>query len=74
MLLGLSLLVVVWFLFTQDAKEWSMLSIGPSVLGLPFYLAGFYMKDAVVDIRHFNKWYISVAFTVLVSLRFTMGK
>lgn len=64
-LLGLSLLVVVWFLFTQDAKEWSMLSIGPSVLGLPFYLAGFYMKDAVIDIRHFNKWYISVAFTVL---------
>lgn len=66
-LIGLSLIVMALFLLTQNAKSWSILSIGPSVLGLPFYLAGFYMKNTVVDIRHFNKWYISVA-TVILSI------
>ncbi len=73
-LIGLSLLVMALFLLTQDDKTWSVLSIGPSVLGLPFYLTGFYMKDAVVDIRHFNKWYMSVAAVVLSILALYNGQ
>ncbi len=73
-LIGLSLFVMLWFLFTQDAKNWSVLSIGSSVLGLPFYLAGFYMKNAVVDIRHFNKWYMWVAAIVLSILALYNGQ
>lgn len=60
-LISFSVICMIALNFTQGAKIWSILSIGSSVMGLPFYLLGYYLKDIITDVRHFNKWYISIS-------------
>ena len=64
-LVGISIILLVIFYFTGSGTLWSILSIGSSVLGLPFYLLGYYLKDIIVDSRHFNKWYVLISTLVL---------
>ena len=72
-LVVLSLLVLLVLSLTAGEKSWTILSIGPSVLGLPFYLLGYYLKDIVTDERHFSKWYVPISTLVLSILAIYNG-
>lgn len=63
----LSLGLLVAFFFTQSAEVWSVLGLGSAVLGLPFYLVGFYLKKIVSDLRRFSKWYL-LLLTLVISI------
>lgn len=60
-LVGSALAIVGAFLITAKYPFWDFLSLGSTVLGLPFYLLGFYFKTLFLEVKYISKWWLSVA-------------
>lgn len=60
-LIGLSVLITAMFCFTAQSVFWQVLSLGSTVLGLPFYLLGYYFKGIFLEEKHIGEWWLPVA-------------
>lgn len=56
-----ALLVMTLFCLTPKSGFWDVLSLGSTVLGLPFYLLGYYFKGIFMEERYVGKWWLPVA-------------
>ncbi len=52
-LVAISILFLLVFYFTRDAVLWNILSLGSTLLGLPFFLLGFLFKNQIF--KYINK-------------------
>lgn len=60
-LVSSAVLVMIIFIITYKSEFWSVLSVGSTVLGLPFYLLGYYFKGIFVEEKRINKWWLPIA-------------
>lgn len=60
-LIASALLVMAVFCLTADSGFWYMFSLGSTVLGLPFYLLGYYFKGIFIEEKHIDKWWLPLA-------------
>lgn len=66
-LIVLSSLVTVLFFSTTNFSVWNVLSLGSTVLGLPFYLFGFYLKRYFTDSGKVSKpWLLITALFISI--------
>lgn len=59
--------VLTIFYLTQNSEIWSVMSLGSTVLGIPFYLIGMYGKRVFLNEAQIGKWWtplIALAFSV----------
>lgn len=55
-----AVLIMETFYFSADSEFWHILSSGSTVLGLPFYLLGYYFKGIFINNRHINRLWLPV--------------
>lgn len=60
-LVASSFLIMLVFYITSDSGFWYVLSLGSTVLGLPFYLSGYYFKGIFLEDRLIGKWWLPIA-------------
>ncbi len=61
----LSIVAILLFVFTYDAKFWQVLSLGSTVLGLPFYVIGYLLKDSFAKTVSFGGLWLTIALVIL---------
>lgn len=54
-------LIMVVFCITASGEYWYTLSLGSTVLGLPFYLIGYYFKGVFIEEKLIGKWWLPIA-------------
>lgn len=55
-LIFLSIIFIGAFLFSSQNKMWNVLSIGSTILGLPFYLVGFLAREKILGVLNYGGW------------------
>lgn len=66
LMVTISLLLI--FMFTQEARIWNVLSMGSTVLGLPFYLMGYMSKKTIISNINYGGWIVTILLTLISCL------
>lgn len=69
-----AIIVFLLFFMTKNAALWSVFNAGSSVLGLPFYLTGYYLKNLFTNPRHLKKWYMLLSASAVSILAILNGQ
>lgn len=73
-LVVLSMGMLLILCITPEWHLWSVFSLGSTVLGLPFYLSGFYLKRMFLEDRYIGKWWLAIAALALSILALYNGQ
>lgn len=56
-----AVLIMLIFCITSHNECWYVLSLGSTVLGLPFYLFGYYFKGIFTEEKLIDRWWLPIA-------------